>query len=210
MVTSRAFFSFQPRIADERVGYFTTVRQDDPEYKWDKREQDPGKWFRPSDVAVGHDLHPVPMAVEIGMTDESKSGCVPVQRAGPSLPPAPAGGDALGPEVVRQEGAQAATERIRDLGPVGACPAGADKGHRRFLGEQCQRVGVAAAEEHRRWVRKLVDQRRIVRRMGARDEDPRVSAADVARLKAAHNGEMLVSAVSAADSTRRSRRAMPR
>jgi hypothetical protein len=39
----------------ERFPFFTTVNQDDPEYKWDKREQDPGKWFRPSDVAVGPD-----------------------------------------------------------------------------------------------------------------------------------------------------------
>ena len=39
----------------ERFSFFATVRQDDPQYQWDKREQDPGKWFRPSDVAVGHD-----------------------------------------------------------------------------------------------------------------------------------------------------------
>ena len=42
-------------FAMERFPFFTTVRQDDPAYQWDKREQDPGKWFRPSDVAVGHD-----------------------------------------------------------------------------------------------------------------------------------------------------------
>lgn len=39
----------------ERFAFFTTVQQDDPAYQWDKREQDPGKWFRPSDVAVGPD-----------------------------------------------------------------------------------------------------------------------------------------------------------
>ena len=39
----------------ERFAFFSTVAQDDPEYKWDKREQDPGKWFRPSDVCVGPD-----------------------------------------------------------------------------------------------------------------------------------------------------------
>ena len=39
----------------ERFAFLTTIQQDDPAYKWDKREQDPGKWFRPSDVAVGPD-----------------------------------------------------------------------------------------------------------------------------------------------------------
>ena len=38
-----------------RSPFLSTVKWDDPEYKWDKREADTGKWFRPSDVAVGPD-----------------------------------------------------------------------------------------------------------------------------------------------------------
>ncbi len=35
--------------------FLTTTRDHDPDYRWDQREKDPAKWFRPSDVAVGTD-----------------------------------------------------------------------------------------------------------------------------------------------------------
>lgn len=39
----------------ERFAFMSSGLPDDPDYKWNVREQDPRKWFRPSDVAVGPD-----------------------------------------------------------------------------------------------------------------------------------------------------------
>lgn len=39
----------------ERFPFFSSVKEDDPNYVWHKLEKDVRKWFRPADVAVGPD-----------------------------------------------------------------------------------------------------------------------------------------------------------